>query len=81
MTGKELKQILQRSGLRMNVLAERMGIVPQSLNSIFNSEDMISQTLGHAARNSTTAVYIQRDTKKVDDANRRVIDYVLYGKR
>ena len=81
MTGKELKQILQRSGLRMNVLAERMGIVPQSLNSIFNSEDMISQALGHAARNSTTAVYIQRDTKKVDEANRRVIDWVLYGKR
>lgn len=45
MTGKELKQILQRSGLRMNVLAERMGIVPQSLNSIFNSEDIKSGTL------------------------------------
>ena len=44
-------------------------------------DDVISQALGHAARNSTTAVYIQRDTKKVDDANRRVIDYVLYGKR
>ena len=49
MTGKELKQILQRSGLRMNVLAERMGIVPQSLNSIFNSEDIKSGTLEKVA--------------------------------
>ena len=44
-------------------------------------DDVISQALGHAARNATTAVYIRRDTSKVDEANRRVIDWVLYGKR
>ena len=38
-------------------------------------------TLGHASRNSTTAIYIERDQCKVDEANRRVIDWVLYGKR
>lgn len=32
-------------------------------------------------RNSTTAIYIERDQRKVDEANRRVIDWVLYGKR
>ena len=37
--------------------------------------------LGHASRNSTTAIYIERDLRKVDEANRRVIDWVLYGKR
>lgn len=44
-------------------------------------DDVISQALGHAARNSTTAIYIGRNIRKVDEANRKVIDWVLYGKR
>lgn len=119
MNGKQLKAIIERSGIRTNAFAERMGIVPQSLNSIFNSadvksgtldaakvnkflpdnittyyarhtwatiaaaldvpDDVISQALGHAARNSTTAIYIERSQRKVDEANRRVIDFVLGG--
>jgi integrase len=42
-------------------------------------DDVISQALGHAARNSTTAIYIERSQRKVDEANRRVIDFVLKG--
>lgn len=43
---------------------------------------VISQALGHSGdTNSTTAIYIKRNEKKVDDANRRVLDWVLYGKR
>lgn len=42
---------------------------------------VISSALGHAAENATTAIYIDRNRKKVDDANRRVLDWVLYGKR
>ena len=42
-------------------------------------DDVISQALGHAARNSTTAIYIERSQRKVDEANRRVIDFVLGG--
>lgn len=44
-------------------------------------DDVISLALGHSSRNATTAIYIERDRKKVDDANRRVIDWVLYGKK
>lgn len=44
-------------------------------------DDVISQALGHTSHNATTSVYIQRDQKKVDIANRRVIDWVLYGKK
>lgn len=44
-------------------------------------EDTISQALGHASRNSTTAIYIERGQRKVDEANRCDIDWVLYGKR
>lgn len=42
---------------------------------------VISQALGHSASNSTTEIYIRRDIKKVDEANRRVLDWVLYNKR
>lgn len=42
---------------------------------------VISQALGHSSENSTTAIYIRRNVKKVDEANRRVIDFVLFGER
>ena len=43
--------------------------------------ETISAALGHGYGNQTTAIYIDFDMKKVDEANRRVIDWVLYGKR
>lgn len=42
---------------------------------------IISQALGHAGENSTTDIYIKRNPKKVDEANRKVLDWVLYGKK
>lgn len=42
---------------------------------------VISQALGHAASNSTTEIYIRRNQRKVDEANRCVLDWVLYGKQ
>lgn len=39
--------------------------------------DVISQALGHSMGNRTTLIYIKPNQKKVDDANRRVIDYLL----
>ena len=42
---------------------------------------VISQALGHAASNSTTEIYIRRNQRKMDEANRRVLDWVLYGMR
>lgn len=43
---------------------------------------VISQALGHSGdTNSTTAIYIKRNEKKVDEANRKVLDWVLYGKK
>ena len=41
----------------------------------------ISLALGHSGENRVTDIYIKRNQKKVDDANRRVLDWVLYGKR
>lgn len=43
-------------------------------------KDIISQALGHSSGNEVTEIYIKRDEKKVDEANRKVINFVLYGK-
>ena len=49
--------------------------------SIGVSKDDISLCLGHGDGNPVTSVYIKEDLGAVDLANRRVIDWVLYGKR
>ena len=43
-------------------------------------KETIAHALGHGG-NSTTDIYIDFDMRKVDEANRRVLDWVLYGKR
>jgi hypothetical protein len=40
--------------------------------------DTIAHALGHGG-NTVTDIYIDFDSRKVDDANRLVLDYVLYG--
>ena len=44
-------------------------------------DDTIALALGHSGANATTSIYIERDLRKVDAANRRVIDFVLYGRK
>lgn len=41
--------------------------------------DTVAQALGHSNGHETTNIYIKRKLRKVDEANRRVLDYVLYG--
>lgn len=48
-------------------------------SSIGIPEDTIRHALGHGGR-TVTDIYIDYDIRHVDEANRRVIDYVLYGK-
>ena len=43
-------------------------------------KDTIAAALGHGG-NSVTDIYINFDIKKVDEANRKVLDYVLYNKK
>ncbi|MFV0501742.1 MAG: tyrosine-type recombinase/integrase [Bacteroidales bacterium] len=40
------------------------------------SEDIISNALGHSTGNKVTQIYIDFNTKKVDTANRKIIDFV-----
>lgn len=41
-------------------------------------KDTIAAALGHGG-NTVTDIYIEYDMSKVDDANRKVLDWVLYG--
>lgn len=43
-------------------------------------KETIAAALGHGG-NTVTDIYINFDRRKIDAANRRVIDFVLYGKR
>lgn len=43
-------------------------------------KETIAAALGHGG-NSVTDIYIAFDRKKVDEANRKVLDWVLYGKK
>jgi site-specific recombinase XerD len=43
-------------------------------------KETIAAALGHGG-NSVTDIYINFDQSKVDEANRRVMDWVLYGKK
>lgn len=44
-------------------------------------KETISASLGHEIGSKTTGIYIDFDMKKVDDANRKVIDFVINNKR
>lgn len=44
-------------------------------------KETISEALGHNIGSRITNVYINFDRKKIDTANRRVLDYVLYNKK
>ena len=43
-------------------------------------KDVVSLALGHSFGVRVTDTYINADLSRVDEANRRVIDYVLYEK-
>lgn len=40
-------------------------------------KETISEALGHSMGSKVTSIYINFDRKKVDEANRKVIDYLL----
>lgn len=53
-----------------------------TFNDMFNIGWLITGKgdIGHGGH-SVTDIYIDFDQRKVDDANRRVIDWVLYGRK
>ena len=49
-------------------------------NDLGISMDVIAQALGHGEQ-TVTDIYLDKNQKLVDEANRKVLDWVLYGKR
>lgn len=49
MNGEQLKQIIERSGLKTKDFAERLGISAQQLNNMFGNADVKSGTLERVA--------------------------------
>lgn len=45
------------------------------------SIDDISLALGHGDGHDLTRIYLDEDRQKIDEANRKVLDWVLYGKK
>ena len=45
------------------------------------SKDDIALALGHSNGHDVTDIYIDEDLEKIDLANKKVIDWVLYGKK
>lgn len=50
-------------------------------NDLGISKDVIAQALGHSGGETVTDIYLDKDPRLVDEANRSVLDWVLYGKR
>lgn len=50
MNGEQLKAIIERSGIRTNEMAKRLGILPQQLNQIFHAADVKSGVLERVAQ-------------------------------
>lgn len=50
-------------------------------NDLQIPKDIIAQALGHSGSESVTDIYLDKDPRLVDDANRRVLDWVLYCKK
>ena len=52
-----------------------------AFNNLGIPKDVVSLALGHSFGVRVTDTYINADLSRVDEANRRVIDYVLYNKK
>ncbi len=51
-----------------------------AINDLDIPERTVSAALGHSSK-SVTDVYVNFDRRKIDKANRKMLDYVLYGKK
>ena len=49
-------------------------------NDLDVPKEIVGHALGHSS-STVTDIYIEYDQRKVDEANRRVLDYVLYDKK
>ena len=88
MDNLEVKRIRESLGLTQQQLAKSCGVSVRSVQNweagsvaIPDSKRLLLQFGGLGFGNRTTAIYIDFDLRKVDAENRRVMDWLLYGRR
>lgn len=75
--GRKVRSLSRWPGLTTYWARHTWATVAASLDV---PKDTIAAALGHGG-NTVTDIYIDFDRRKVDEANRRVLDWVLYGRR
>lgn len=73
---KELKRISHKQDISLYWARHSWATIAAQLDI---PKETIAHALGHG-QNTVTDIYIDFDLRKVDEANRKVIDYVLYDK-
>lgn len=80
-TGRGGKKLITPEWPEISTYWARYSWASIAFNDCGIPKDVISQALGHSWGASVTETYLNRDQRLVDEANRRVLDWVLYGKR
>lgn len=79
---KGLDSIRKKLGLKeLTSYFARHSWATIAYNDLQIPKDIIAQALGHSGGETVTDIYLDKDPRLVDEANRRVLDWVLYGKR
>lgn len=78
--GRGGKEVIKSSFPGLSTYWARHSWATIAYNDCGISRDVIAQALGHGG-NTVTDVYLDKDRKLADDANRKVIDYVLYDNK
>lgn len=87
---KDYRSFYKRLSERLRDIGDRLGIDGLSTywarhswstiaRKIKISKDDIALALGHGTGHDVTEIYIDEDIEAIDQANRKVMDYVLYG--
>lgn len=79
--GRGGKKIIEAEWPELTTYWARHSWATIAYNDLQIPKDIIAQALGHSGSETVTDIYLNKDPKLVDEANRRVLDWVLYGKR
>ena len=77
---QKIKEIIDRCAPPLPAEMEA-AVIGSNVNGSNSSNVSQSLALGHSFGVRVTDTYINADLSRVDEANRRVIDYVLYNKK
>lgn len=78
---KGLNSIKSKSGIKtLTSYWARHTWATIAYNDCGISKDVIAQALGHS-NGTVTDIYLNKEQRLVDEANRKVLDWVLYAKR